>query len=66
MSHPSQPPQWRKSSRTNGQYACVEVANLPGAMAVRDSKNPDGGMLTIDMQGWSAFVAGIRNDEFPG
>ncbi len=32
---------WRKSRHSNGQANCVEVAhNLPGAVAVRDSKQP--------------------------
>lgn len=37
---------WRKSSFSGGQdEACVEVAHLPAAFAVRDSKNPDGPVL---------------------
>ncbi|TDB84052.1 DUF397 domain-containing protein [Actinomadura sp. KC216] len=42
-------PVWRKSSRsaegTSGQ--CVEVAALPGAVGVRDSKDPDAGHLEL-------------------
>jgi hypothetical protein len=39
----------------------VEVAgNLPGTIAVRDSKDPDGPMLRFSRADWSAFVAGIR------
>ncbi|WP_189161707.1 DUF397 domain-containing protein, partial [Sphaerisporangium melleum] len=32
---------WRKSSYTSGNGGnCVEIAPLPGGMAVRDSKRP--------------------------
>lgn len=56
---------WRKSSRTNGQFACVEVANLDGGQrAVRDSKDPHGPALIVTAQAWSAFTAGIRDGEF--
>jgi len=40
----------------------VEVAlNLPGVVAVRDSKNPDGGYLTFDASVWEAFTADIKH-----
>jgi hypothetical protein len=39
---------WRKSSFSGGMdEACVEVAHRPGGMAVRDSKNPEGPVLTF-------------------
>ncbi|MFU8850131.1 DUF397 domain-containing protein [Micromonospora sp. SL1-18] len=50
---------WRKSTRSNGSGgACVEVAdNLPGVVAVRDSKDPTGPVLAFGPEAWRAFVA---------
>jgi Domain of unknown function (DUF397) len=57
---------WRKStySGDNGG-GCVEVArNLPGVVAVRDSKDPDGPKLAFAPDEWRAFTAGIKAGEF--
>lgn len=54
--------QWRKSTRSGNQGNCVEVAgNLPGIVAVRDSKNPDGGALVLSQDAWTAFVDAVKN-----
>lgn len=47
-----------------GNGACVEVARPPGEVLVRDSKNPDGPVLTFTPDEWSAFVLGVKADEF--
>jgi hypothetical protein len=57
---------WRKSSYSGGNGgACVEVAELPdSSRAVRDSKNPAGGILALTADQWQAFVAGAKHGEF--
>ena len=53
---------WHKSTRSNGSGgACVEVArNFPGIVAVRDSKNPRGPVLTVESAGWREFIADVK------
>ena len=52
---------WRKSARSNNGGACVEVAtNLPGIVAVRDSKDPHGPQLVFTRTAWSAFALGVK------
>jgi hypothetical protein len=56
---------WRKSTRSGTSGECVEVAdNLPGVVAVRDSRDPDGPVLTFDPAEWRAFIDGARDGEF--
>jgi len=57
---------WRKSTRSSSSgQNCVEVAtNLPGIVAVRDSKDAQGPVLVVSPTAWQAFVAGVREGEF--
>ncbi len=58
--------QWRKASYSTGNGgACVEVArNLPGVVAVRDSKNPAGPALVFAPAAWAAFTDDVRSGQF--
>lgn len=53
--------QWFKSSYSANNGACVEVAFAAGRVAARDSKNPDGSILTFRPTAWQALVS-----RFPG
>ena len=56
---------WRKSSFSGSGNNCVEVAtNLPGVVAVRDSKDRSGPVLTFTPSEWSAFIADVKKGEF--
>lgn len=53
---------WIKSSHSGANGGdCVEVAlDFPGAVPVRDSKDPDGPVLMVGRGAWAAFTAGLR------
>jgi hypothetical protein len=53
---------WRKAKRSGGNGGeCVEVASLPGAIAVRDSKNPGGPVLAFSPGAWRGFTERMKN-----
>lgn len=58
------PDQFRKSS-FSGAGGCVEVRRLPdGRIALRDSKDVSLPPHHFTPEEWTAFLAGVRNDEF--
>lgn len=50
-------PRWRKASRSANEGNCVEVASQG---AVRDSKNPAGPVLSVDI---ATLVAAVKADQ---
>jgi Domain of unknown function (DUF397) len=57
--------EWRTSTYSANGSTCVEVAgNLPGIVAVRDSKDRNGADLAFSDQAWLAFIRGIKRHEF--
>ena len=56
---------WRKSTVSNFQGQCVELAVLDdGGVAVRNSRFPDGPRLTYTRAEIAAFVRGVQAGEF--
>lgn len=56
---------WRKSSYSGPRdVCCVEIAFAGPDTAVRDSKNPAGGMLLLGEASWSKFLATASRDGF--
>lgn len=55
---------WRTSSYTNGDGECVEIAELDGGVAVRDTKNREAGALLFNDAEWTAFLRGVHDGEF--
>lgn len=61
---------WRKSRRSTNGGDCLEVADLPDVdgtgkrVAVRDSKDRSGPVLTFTRSEWAAFTGGVKDGEF--
>jgi hypothetical protein len=50
---------WRKSSYSKLEE-CIEVARAPEAVAVRDSKDPDGPALLVTYAAFANFLRSVR------
>jgi hypothetical protein len=57
------PDNWRKSSYSGPDDGneCVEIANSPTHIAVRDSKTPAAPTLTFPTETFAAFLGGVKD-----
>jgi hypothetical protein len=53
---------WRKSTRSSSEgQNCVEVTmDLPGFVAIRDSKYPDGPAFAVSRREWITFITSVK------
>ncbi len=56
---------WRKSTRSQGENGCVEVAAVPGLTGVRDSKlGASSPVLSMTDTSFRAFLADVKTGRF--
>ena len=57
---------WRTSSYSGSNGGtCVEVGTAAPAVAVRDSKHPDGPLLAFAAATWTAFIEQLKSTALP-
>ena len=55
------PISWKISSKSNGGN-CVEVAFHDGMVLIRDSKNRDGGIISVPAAEWKTFLTVVKRE----
>jgi len=61
------PSDWRKSSYSGNQGGnCVEIADTPSRVHVRDTQNRPLGHLTFSASDWSALLSSVRSSPREG
>jgi hypothetical protein len=56
--------EWIKARASNSEGSCVEMRRRGGVVEVRDSKDPDGGVLRYTPAEWAAWLDGAKKGEF--
>jgi hypothetical protein len=55
---------WRKALRSATNGECVEVASRSGQVVVRDSKSPNGPILSYTAIGWCRFIEQAKKPDY--
>ncbi|MGH3900372.1 MAG: DUF397 domain-containing protein [Pseudonocardiaceae bacterium] len=55
---------WRKSRHSNPSGNCVELAELPAGVAIRNSRHPSGPALVHARPEMAAFVQSVKDGTF--
>lgn len=53
---------WRKASRSVGNGECVEISSHPGLVSIRDSKNPEGPVLSYSADAFRSFLDVVKRN----
>jgi len=53
---------WRTASYSVGNGACVEVASLLGRISLRDSKDPEGPVLSYSADAFRSFLDATKRN----
>lgn len=53
---------WRTSSRSANGGQCIEVGQFRDVVGIRDTKNRQGGVLTVPPRAFEAFLAAAKHD----
>ncbi|MFF6777786.1 DUF397 domain-containing protein [Streptomyces sp. NPDC012637] len=58
---------WFTSSYSNGSGGeCVECSQTATGTLIRDSKRPEGPVLTVRGAAWTAFIEGVTSSRYEG
>jgi Domain of unknown function (DUF397) len=55
---------WRKATFSAGDGACVQIASAQEYVAIRDSKNPESGMLRCSPEQFRSMLDAVKNGGF--
>ncbi|GAB3456725.1 DUF397 domain-containing protein [Streptomonospora sediminis] len=55
---------WRKSSHSGNGPSCVEIADSPRHIHIRDTQHRELGHLTFPTSSWHTFISTLKTEEF--